>query len=123
MKSIQPSPRKLDSLDNWKTLCNERRLAYEENDLLKVQSLNSQLIDIRKAGGWSDSEINEEFQMYAQVLQRPFIPPVGNPNIKYDLRDERGNLRGLSLSLHQIGKYWMYREAAVEHGEALNRIQ
>ena len=122
MKNVSLSIRKVDSLDNWKELCTQRRLAYENNNHAIVQELNGQLIQKRKEGGWTDLEIEEEFEMYAQVLQHPFTPPVGNGNIKYDIRDDNGKPRGLSLSLHQVGSYWKFRDTGILHGEALGKV-
>jgi hypothetical protein len=61
--------------------------------------------------------------MYNTVLQHPFSQALGNPWIKYDLNDEEGKPLGLSLSLHQVGQYWKYRDIGCSHTEALAKAQ
>src|ERR1043165_928237 len=108
------TPRKTDILDTWEQICRERRLAYEDGNQEKVEALNADLMSLRNEGGWTQTEIKEEFEMYDKVLHQPFNNPIGNANIKYDVNDESGKPRGLSLSLTQVSQYWKYRDGGLK---------
>ena len=70
--------------------------------------------------GWSEADAQEELESAIKEFEQAYIPPVANPFIKYDLNDENGNPRGLSLTIHQVNKYWNRREGGLSHREALN---
>lgn len=121
MNNVILSARKLDILDDWKNLCIQRRLAYENNNMEVANELNRQLMQKRIESGWTDLEVKEEFEVYAKVLQQPFSEPLGNMNIRYDILDENGRGLGLSLTLPQVSQYWKYRDAGLKHSEALQK--
>ena len=119
MNKVIPPPRKEDTLDEWNRLCIQRRLAYESGNLELAKELHRQLIQKRIEGGWTIEEVNEEFDAYSKVLQQPFVQPTNDSNIRYDVNDENGIGRGLSLTLSQVGQYWKYRDAGFMHAKAL----
>ncbi len=99
----------------------QRRLAYESGDVALAKELHQQLVQKRIEGGWTMEEISEEFDEYSKVLQQSFVHPTDNLSIRYDLNDEKGVGRGLSLTLAQVGQYWKYRDAGFEHTQALEK--
>ena len=119
MNKVVLSPRKPDTLDQWNQLYIQRRLAYESGNVALAKELHQQLIQKRIEGGWTMEEISEEFDEYSKVLQQPFVQPTNDSNIRYDVNDENGIGRGLSLTLSQVGQYWKYRDAGFMHAQAL----
>lgn len=102
------SPRKPDALDTWNDLFQQRYQAYIRSDWTIYRQLNGQLKDIRRNGGWSECEIEEEFKVYDTLQAITFEAPVGNPNIFYDLM-ENGTPSNFKLSIEQVSAYWRFR--------------
>jgi hypothetical protein len=101
-------PRKPDALDTWNDLFQQRYQAYLSSDWNTYRQLNNQLKDIRRNGGWSESEIEEEFKVYDNLSTIPFNAPSGNPNICYDVM-VGGETQNLTLSINQMSVYWRER--------------
>ena len=112
--------REPDLLDTLNELRYQRRLSYEASSVERTRELNLKIKELRLAMGWSEPDALAELEIAAKEFEQPFIPPVENPFIKYDLNDENGNARGLSLTIHQVNKYWNRRDSGMKHGEALN---
>lgn len=70
--------------------------------------------------GWSEGDAQEELENAIKEFEQPYVPPIENPFIKYDLNDENGKPCGLSLNIHQVNRYWNRREGGLTHTEALN---
>jgi hypothetical protein len=121
MHSITPSPRQPDTLDELNELRYQRRLSYESSNLNKTRDLNLKIKKLRLLMGWSQADAQEELESAIKEFENPFIPPIENPFIKYDLNDEKGNPRGLSLTIHQVNRYWNRREGGLKHTEALQK--
>lgn len=120
METKAPTPRKLDVLDELNELRYQRRLSYEGNNMSRTRELNLQIKALRLDTGWSETDADAELKDAVENFEKPFIAPVENPFIKYDLNDENGNPRGLSLTISQVNKYWNRREGGLSHTEALN---
>jgi hypothetical protein len=112
-------PRKSDILDIWEKLCFERHNAYQQEDKELFNTLNNQLKDMRRQGGWTEADISEEFEVYDTLFHRPCPAIAANPKISYDLLDS-GQPRNLALNIDQVSVYWKYRQYGKKHSEALN---
>ena len=119
MELKNPTPRKPDLLDELNELRYLRRLSYETNNIEKTRELNLKIKALRLTTGWSEIDAQTELNEAIENFEKPFVPPVENPFIKYDLNDENGNPRGLSLNISQLNKYWNRREGGLNHSEAL----
>lgn len=115
------SHRKPDALDTWNDLFQQRYQAYVRSDWNAFKRVNDQLKDIRRNGGWSESEIGEEFQVYDSVLSIPKKRVVGNTNISYDLI-ENGLPQNHTLNIYQVSMYWGYRNNHKTYIEALSFV-
>lgn len=120
MELKTPTPRKPDLLDELNELRYQRRLSYEASNIDTTRELNLKIKALRLADGWSETDANTELEEAIKEFEKPFVPPVENPFIKYDLNDENGNPRGLSLTISQVNKYWNRREGGLSHAEALH---
>ncbi len=112
------STRKPDALDIWEKLYFERYEAYQQGDMAQYKSLNNRLKDLRRNGGWSETEIQQEFAVYDLLLVTPYKVIPGNPSISYDLIED-GRPRNLVLNISQVSIYWKYRQYGKHHSEAL----
>lgn len=121
MAPIVLSPRKPDALDTWNALYYKRYEAYCNNDFGAFKSLNQELKEIRRKGGWNEAEIAEEFGVYDALLYKLYTPPPGNGRISYDIND-MGQPQHLSLTILQISTYWRYRGEGKSHCQALSWI-
>ena len=120
MQTITPAPRQPDSLDALHELRYQRRLSYESSNIGKTRALNLKIKELRMLMGWTEADAQEELADAIKEFEQPYIPPVENPAIRYDLNDENGNPRGLSLTIHQVNRYWNRREGGLKHAEALS---
>lgn len=122
MATITLSPRKTDILDIWEKQCFERYEAYIQGDIEKAKIINAQLKDIRRNSGWTEMDIQQEFEVYDSLLETPYSPAVGNRNISYELiADNKG--RKLLVTLSKLGIYWTYKKSGKTHTEALGYMQ
>ncbi len=120
MEAIIPAPRQPDSLDELHELRYQRRLSYESSNIDKTRDLNLKIKELRMLMGWTETDAQEELESAIKEFEQAYIPPVENPFITYDLNDENGNPRGLSLTIHQVNRYWNRREGGLKHAEALH---
>lgn len=116
--TLKLSPRKPDVLDLWNELFQKRYQAYQCHDLKSYEQLNNQLKDIRRNGGWKESEIADEFKIYDTLLTIPYEAPVGNPFITYDLI-RNGKADKLNLNINQVSIYWHHINSGKNHQEAI----
>ena len=118
MHTSKLSPRKPDVLDTWNDLFQQRYQAYQQHDLKSYEHVNNQLKDIRRNGGWNESEIADEFKVYDTLFTIPYEAPVGNPCITYDLV-MNGKVRKLNWDINQVSIYWHYINSGKNHQEAI----
>jgi hypothetical protein len=120
MQTVTPAPRQPDSLDELHELRYQRRLSYESSNIGKTRDLNLKIKELRIVMGWTQADAQEELESAIKEFEQAYIEPFENPFIKYDLNDENGNPRGLSLNIHQVNRYWNRREGGLKHAEALS---
>lgn len=119
MKQCNLRSREVDLLDKLNELRYQRRLSYEANTIDRTNELNHEIKTLRLRMGWSETDAQSELNEAIKEFERAYTPPPENPFIKYDLNDENGNPRGLSLSIHQVSRYWNRRDGGLNHAEAL----
>ena len=122
MKKHQLTKRRSDLLDQLVALRNQRRLAYEQGDTQQVTKLNLAIKAIRLENGWSEVDAHAEFEEHQRDYSVPFIKPLGNPWIKYDLLDENGKPCKLSFNIAQLSKYHTQRDMGNSHSKAVLAI-
>lgn len=122
MKKHQLTKRRSDLLDQLVALRNQRRLAYEQWDTQQVTKLNLAIKAIRLENGWSEVDAHAEFEEHQRDYCVPFIQPLGNPLIKYDVLDENNKPRNLSYTICQLSKYHMQRDIGSSHYKAVLAI-